>query len=215
MSKPFTLPPLPYSEDALAPVISAQTLGYHHGKHHKTYVETLNKLVSGTEFEGLPLESVILGTARKPERAALFNNAAQAWNHAFYWHSLRPKGRSRPSGLLADKLDEAFGSFATFQKQLIDTAVAQFGSGWAWLVAKGDTLKVIATANAGVPFTSGDVPLLAIDVWEHAYYLDYQNKRPEHVKAVVENLLNWEFAAENLGSDPARDQRKVREMQQS
>jgi Fe-Mn family superoxide dismutase len=197
MSKKFVLPRLPYAEDALAPVISAQTLSFHHGKHHKTYVDTLNKLVAGTEFEDAPLERIILDTAGKAERAAIFNNAAQAWNHAFYWHSLTPRA-GRPGRALADKIDAAFGSHESFKKELANAATTLFGSGWAWLVAEGDALKIVQTRNAEVPFTKGQVPLLAIDVWEHAYYLDYQNRRADHVKALIDKLLNWEFAAANL-----------------
>lgn len=198
MTKRFTLPPLPYDEDALVPVISAQTVALHYGKHHKTYVETLNKLVANTEFEGESLETIITSTAGKADSAALFNNAAQAWNHTFYWHSLTPKGGRPPTGTLADQINASFGSYEAFKKEFSDAAVGQFGSGWAWLVADRNTLKVVKTGNADVPFTKGLIPLLTIDVWEHAYYVDYQNRRVDYVKAVVEYLLSWDFAADNL-----------------
>jgi superoxide dismutase, Fe-Mn family len=197
MSKRFVLPRLPYAENALVPVISAQTLSFHHGKHHKTYVDTLNKLLAGTEFEDAPLERIILDTAGKAERAAIFNNAAQAWNHSFYWHSLTPQA-GKPGRALADKIGVAFGSYEGFKKELANAATTLFGSGWAWLVAEGDALKVVQTRNAEVPFTKGQVPLLAIDVWEHAYYLDYQNRRADHVKALIDKLLNWDFALANF-----------------
>lgn len=197
MTKRFELPPLPYAADSLAPVISAQTVKLHYGKHHKTYVDTLNKLVAKTEFEDQPLEMIIMSTADQPAQAPLFNNAAQAWNHTFYWQSLTPKGGGRPNGELAAKINTSFGSHESFKKELGNAAVSQFGSGWAWLVAEGDMLKIAKTANAEVPFTRGQVPLLAIDLWEHAYYLDYQNRRVEYVAAVIDKLLHWEFAATN------------------
>src|SRR5262249_34184475 len=174
MSKQFVLPRLPYAEDALAPVISAQTLSFHHGKHHKTYVDTLNNLIADTEFADEPLERIITATAGKPDRAAIFNNAAQAWNHDFYWHSLTPKKASRPEGELAERIGAAFGDFDNFKKEWARTGASIFGSGWAWLVLEGDELKIAKTRNAEVPFTKRQVPLLALDVWEHAYYLDYQ-----------------------------------------
>jgi Fe-Mn family superoxide dismutase len=195
---PLALFRLPYPEDALAPVISARTLGLHHGKHHKTYVDKVNELVEGTEFEGQALERIVLGTSGKADRIELFNNAAQAWNHAFYWRSMKPKGGGRPAGALAEKIDAAFDSFEALKKELTGAAVKQFGSGWAWLVSDGHSLKVVRTANADVPFTKGQTPLLTIDVWEHAYYLDYQNRRADYAQAVVDKLLNWEFAAENF-----------------
>ena len=195
---PLALPPLPYAEDALAPVISAQTLSIHHGKHQKAYVDKVNELVSGTELEGQSLERIILAASGRADRAELFNNSAQAWNHAFYWRSLRPKGGGKPPTDLAKRIDTAFGSLDALKKRLAEAAVKQFGSGWAWLVGDGHGLKVIKTSNAELPLTQGQTPLLAIDVWEHAYYLDYQNRRPDYVQAVIEKLLNWEFAAENL-----------------
>lgn len=197
MTSKFALPPLPYAEDALAPVISAQTIGFHYGKHHKTYVDTLNKLIANTDFEDESLEAIIMSTAGKADRAQIFNNAAQAWNHAFYWQSLTPRA-GRPTRMLADKVASSFGSQQAFEKELSEAAISQFGSGWAWLVADGDRLKVVKMGNAEVPFTKGLVPLLTIDVWEHAYYLDYQNRRPDYVKAVIGSLLCWDFAASNL-----------------
>jgi len=197
MSTQFSLPALPYAEDALAPVISAQTIGFHYGKHHKTYVDNLNKLIANTEFEGQSLEKIVLATAGKADRAGIFNNSAQVWNHTFYWNSMTPKGGGAPKGKLAEKI-EALGGLDKVKTDLANAAVARFGSGWAWLVADGDALKIVTTSNAEVPLTQGQTPLLTIDVWEHAYYLDYQNRRADHVKAVIDKLLNWDFAAENL-----------------
>lgn len=194
-----TLSPLPYPDSALAPVISANTLGFHYGKHHKAYVDNLNKFAAGTEFADLPLEKIITATAGKPEKLAIFNNAAQAWNHAFYWRSLKPNGGGEPPAALKQKLEAAFGSVEDCKKALASASTGQFGSGWAWLVADGDKLKVIATANADTPLMQGLKPLLTIDVWEHAYYLDYQNRRADYVAALLDKLLNWGFAAENLG----------------
>jgi superoxide dismutase, Fe-Mn family len=198
-ASPITLPPLPYAENALEPVISAKTLSFHYGKHHKTYVETTNKLIAGTELADLPLEQIVTSTAGKPERAGIFNNAAQAWNHAFYWRCLKAKGGGEPPASLKQKMDEAFGSVDACKKEWSAAAVAQFGSGWAWLVLEGAKLKILKTPNAETPITQGLRPLLTIDVWEHAYYLDYQNKRVDHVNAVIDKLTNWEFAAQNLG----------------
>jgi Fe-Mn family superoxide dismutase len=195
----FTLPPLPYADNALEPVISANTLSFHYGKHHKTYVDNLNNLVKGTDYESATLEKIINETAGKADKAPLFNNAAQIWNHTFYWHSLKGNGGGKPTGKLATMIDAAFGGYDTFRKELSATTVSQFGSGWGWLVVDGGTLKVVKTANAEVPFTKGQKPLLTIDVWEHAYYLDHQNKRAAYVDAVIDKLLNWDFAAQNLG----------------
>ena len=194
----FTLPPLPYADNALEPVISANTISFHYGKHHTTYVDNLNNLVKGTEFENATLESVVNATAGKADKAPLFNNAAQIWNHTFYWHSMKHNGGGKPSGKLAQMIDAAFGSYDEFRKQFSATTVSQFGSGWGWLVVDGGALKVVKTGNAEVPFTRGQKPLLTIDVWEHAYYLDHQNKRAAYVVAVIDKLLNWDFAAENL-----------------
>jgi Fe-Mn family superoxide dismutase len=197
MNQRFTLPRLPYAEDALAPVISAQTLRYHHGKHHKAYVDTLNSLLVDSELEDEPLEAIIASTAGEADRAAIFNNAAQTWNHTFYWRSLAPKAGG-PHGPLADKISAAFGSYEGFKKRLASAATGLFGSGWAWLVVAGEALEIVSTRNAEVPFTKGQIPLLTIDVWEHAYYLDYHNRRVDYVKAVIDKLLNWEFALENF-----------------
>ena len=188
----------PYAEDALAPVISARTIEFHHGKHQKTYVDTLNKLIEGTGLAGQSLEAIVRATAGGADKAKIFNNAAQAWNHAFYWRCLKPGGGGDPPGTLRDQIAGAFGSVDKFRKEFADAAVEQFGSGWAWLVADGGKLKVVKTANADVPFINGQTPLLTFDVWEHAYYLDYQNSRADYVDAVIGKLLNWEFAAENL-----------------
>ena len=193
------LPPLPYADNALDPVISATTIGFHYGKHHKTYVDNLNKLVAGTELAGLPLENIITMTVGKIDKAAIFNNAAQIWNHTFFWKSMKPKGGGEPPAALKQKIEESFESVDACKKELSTAAVSQFGSGWAWLVLEGGKLKVVKTANAGSPMTAGDKPLLTIDVWEHAYYLDYQNRRVDYVNAVLDKLINWEFVAENLG----------------
>ncbi|MDQ6619329.1 MAG: superoxide dismutase [Pseudomonadota bacterium] len=198
MAAPFSLPPLPFAEDALAPVISANTLGFHYGKHHKAYVDNLNKLVAGTEYEAMSLEQIVSATSGKADKAGIFNNAAQVWNHTFYWNCLRGNGGGTPTGDIAQRVEAAFSGFDNFKKELANAAVTQFGSGWAWLVAEGDTLKIVKTANAETPIVKGMRPLLTIDVWEHAYYLDYQNRRPDHVNAVIDKLLNWNFAAENL-----------------
>ncbi len=192
------LPALPYPENALAPVISANTLSFHYGKHHKAYVDNLNKLVAGTEFAGLKLEKIITETAGKAEKAAIFNNAAQAWNHTFYWNSLKPNGGGEPPAALKQKIEASFGSVDACKKELVTAATTQFGSGWAWLVLDGDKLKVVKTGNADSPLTKGAKPLLTIDVWEHAYYLDYQNRRPDYVNAVLDKLINWDFAAKNI-----------------
>jgi Fe-Mn family superoxide dismutase len=195
----IVLPPLPYAENALEPVISAKTLSFHYGKHHKAYVDNLNKLIAGTDYSALSLEEIIKGSAGRPERAAIFNNAAQIWNHTFYWNSLSPKGGGEPPAALKNMLEASFGSVEAFKKELTAAAVSQFGSGWAWLILVDGKLKVVKTANAEDPLTTGKKPLLTIDVWEHAYYLDYQNRRPDYVNAVLDKLINWEFALQNVG----------------
>lgn len=199
ISSSLTLPPLPWPENALEPVISAKTISFHYGKHHKTYVETANKLIVGTELADLPLEEIVRATAGKSDRVGIFHNAAQAWNHAFYWKSLKPKGGGEPPAALKSKMDAAFGSVDACKKELVNAAVQQFGSGWAWLVLEGDKLKIIKTGDAETPIAHNQKPLLTIDVWEHAYYLDYQNKRVDYANALVDKLANWEFAAQNLG----------------
>jgi Fe-Mn family superoxide dismutase len=192
------LPPLPYAQDALAPVISSETLSFHYGKHHKAYVDNLNKLVAGTDLSETPLEKVIAATAGKADKAGIFNNAAQIWNHTFFWSSMKPGGGGAPSGAVAKGIDAAFGGYENFKKEFSNAAMTQFGSGWAWLVADKGQLKVAKTPNAETPLTAGMTPLLTIDVWEHAYYLDYQNRRADFVAAVIDKLLNWDFANANL-----------------
>lgn len=194
----FKLPPLPYPDNALEPVISANTISYHYGKHHKKYVDDLNKLIEGTEYEGASLEKVIADSAGQAEKVELFNNAAQTWNHTFYWLSMKRGGGGKPTGKLAGMIDTAFGSFDNFKKEFATITVSQFGTGWGWLVLDGGELKVVKSGDAELPLTKGQKPLLTIDVWEHAYYLDYQNKRPAYVDAVIDKLLNWEFAEANL-----------------
>ncbi len=191
------LPALPYAENALKPVISAKTLSFHYGKHHQGYVDNLNKLIADTNYADLSLEQIITRAAGKPKKAAIFNNAAQIWNHTFYWQSLTPKGGGEPPAALKQRIEAAFGSVDACKKELASAAVSQFGSGWAWLVLDGEVLKVVKTANAEVPWLTDMKPLLVIDVWEHAYYLDYQNRRADYVNAVLDKLLNWEFALQN------------------
>ena len=193
-----TLPPLPYAENALEPVISANTIGFHYGKHHKAYVDNLNKLIAGTEYAHLSLEKIITSTAGLVEKTMIFNNAAQIWNHTFYWKSMTPNGGGEPPAALKKMIELSFESVDACKKELATAAVSQFGSGWAWLVLQEGKLKVVKTANADVPQTLGWKPLLAIDVWEHAYYLDYQNCRADYVNAVLDKLINWEFALQNV-----------------
>ena len=187
------LPELPYAKDALAPHISEETLEYHYGKHHATYVTKLNDAIPGTEFEKASLEEII----KSAPAGGIFNNAAQVWNHTFYWNSLSPNGGGAPSGDLAAAIDKAFGSVDDFKKQFTDAAVGNFGSGWTWLVKDGDQLEIVNTDDAGNPMTDGKTPLLTCDVWEHAYYIDYRNARPKYLEAFW-NLVNWDFAASNL-----------------
>jgi Fe-Mn family superoxide dismutase len=195
----ISLPPLPYAQSALQPVISANTLSFHYGKHHRTYVDTLNKLIAGTEYSDMPLEKIVRATAGHSDEAAIFHNAAQVWNHTFYWQSMKPSGGGEPPAVLKRLMESSFGSVDAFKKELTQAAVEQFGSGWAWLVLDGGKLKIVKTADADTPLTQSSQPLLTIDVWEHAYYLDYQNRRVDYAKAVIDKLANWEFAAENLG----------------
>ncbi len=188
------LPKLPYALDALAPYVSRETLEFHYGKHHKAYVDKLNSLVPGTEFEKAALEDII-----RKAKGVIFNQAAQVWNHTFYWHSLSPHGGGAPRGALAGALSNSFGSFEAFQKEFSDKAAGLFGSGWAWLVKKPDgKLAIVQTSNAENPLTGADKPLLTCDVWEHAYYIDYRNARPKYIEAWWK-LANWEFAGKNLG----------------
>jgi superoxide dismutase, Fe-Mn family len=194
----FELPSLPYAETALEPYYSARTFSFHHGKHHKAYVDNLNKLVAGTDLEGKSLEAIIMAVAKDPTKTGIFNNAAQVWNHTFFWNCMTPGGGGRPTSKLAGLIDEAFGSYEKFAEQFKATAVGRFGSGWGWLVLDNGMLKVVSTPNAENPLAQGQIPLLTIDVWEHAYYLDYQNRRPDFVQAFLDNLVNWKFAADNL-----------------
>lgn len=192
------LPPLPYAENALEPVISARTIGFHYGKHHKGYVDNLNKMIAGTDYAGLTLEKLVCGTVGKIEKTAIFNNASQTWNHTFFWHSLSPQGGGEPSAALKKKIEDDFGTVDACKKELTTAATSQFGSGWAWLVSDGGVLKVVKTCNANSPLAMGMKPLLTIDVWEHAYYLDYQNRRADYVAAVLDKLIDWRFAEKNL-----------------
>ncbi|MEO8223430.1 MAG: superoxide dismutase [Gammaproteobacteria bacterium] len=193
-------PALPYAETALAPAISAETLSFHYGKHHKAYVDKTNKAIAGTPHADASLEAIVKATAGRPDQKGLYNNAAQAWNHAFYWQSMDPKGGGNPTGKLLDRIKSDFGDVASLKAALSKAAATQFGSGWAWLVLENGKLQVEQTSNAGTPIESaGKKPLLTIDVWEHAYYIDYRNKRPDYITAVLDKLLNWEFAARNLG----------------
>lgn len=198
MGFPYELPALPYPLDALSPFISETTLRFHYGKHHKTYIDALNKAIDDTEFEAMPLRALIQATAGKPEQATLFNNAAQAWKHAFYWDSLAPGGAGEPPPMLKRMIDASFGSVEACKQALTEAASTHFGSGWAWLVLDGRKISVVKTRDADNPLTRGMTPLLAIDVWEHAYYLDYQNRRKDHATGVIEHLINWNFAASNL-----------------
>ncbi len=194
----FALPPLPYGEGALEPIISAQTVQCHYYKHHRGYIDTLNKLVAGTPFADRSLTKLVQTTAGKPEQAAIYHNAAQAWNHAFYWRSLSPRGGGVPPGALMSLVRAAFGNLEGLKAELASVATAQFGSGWAWLVLDGLKLRVVKTSNADNPLSAQMKPLLAIDVWEHAYYLDFQNRRADYLNGVLERLINWEFASENI-----------------
>ena len=196
-----TLPSLPYAYDALSPHISQETLEIHHGKHHRAYVDNVNRMVKDTRLAGLGLERLMQVAAGDSSLRTLLNNAAQAWNHAFLWRSLRPAGGSPPDGVLAERIRIDFGSHERLAEHLALAATTQFGSGWAWLVTDGQTLKVVQTGNADTPLLHGQVPLLTIDVWEHAYYIDYRNRRDAYVKAVIDHLLNWEFA--RLGLEQA------------
>jgi superoxide dismutase, Fe-Mn family len=199
MSGPFTLKSLPWNEDALEPVISARTIGFHYHKHHKTYVDTLNGLVEGTRYADMPLEEVVRATAGKDteKEKKIFHNAGQVWNHDFYWRSLAPKSGD-PTGALAKAIERDFGDVKTLTEKLAEAGKEQFGSGWAWLVSKRGKLSIEKTGNAGDPMAQGINCLLALDVWEHAYYLDYQNERPKYLEKVLAKLLNWDFASENL-----------------
>jgi len=187
------LPELPYAKNALAPYVSEKTLEFHYGKHHNAYVVNANKLIEGTKLAEERIEDIIKKTAGDASRVGIFNNAAQVWNHTFYWQCMKPNGGGLPYGLIAEKINADFGSYEKFVEEFKNAGVAQFGSGWAWLVLKDDALKITKTANADTPIAQGTTPLLVVDVWEHAYYLDYQNRRPDYLSAFVENLINWDF----------------------
>jgi Fe-Mn family superoxide dismutase len=191
----FELPPLPYAQNALEPTISAETLEYHYGKHHQTYVNNLNNLVPGTEFEGLSLEEIVTKSS-----GGIFNNAAQVWNHTFYWNCMTPNGKDAVSGDLAAAIDSTFGSFDAFKDALSKSAATNFGSGWTWLVKNADgSIEIVNTSNAGCPLTTGQTPLLTVDVWEHAYYIDYRNARPKYLEAFW-GLVNWDFVEANFAA---------------
>lgn len=194
----IVLPPLPFEKNALEPYISSQTLDYHHGKHHNTYVVNLNNLIKDTDLENTSLEVIILHTAGDSSSTSIFNNAAQVWNHTFYWNSLKGDGGGLPNGPIKEKIDSNFGNYDAFAKAFKEAALGQFGSGWAWLVLIDDKLSILKTSNADTPIAHGIRPLLCIDVWEHAYYLDYKNARADYTDAVIKNLLNWDFANKNL-----------------
>jgi Fe-Mn family superoxide dismutase len=196
----FEQPPLPYDFNALEPHMSAKTFEFHYGKHHAAYVTNLNKLVQDTELADKSLEEVIKASFGDSSKTGIFNNAAQVWNHTFFWNSMKPNGGGQPTGELADKINTAFGSFDKFKEEFKNAAVTQFGSGWAWLVKDGDTLKITKTPNAENPLAHGQTALLTVDVWEHAYYLDYQNRRPDFVQTVLDNLVNWDFVTKNLSA---------------
>jgi Fe-Mn family superoxide dismutase len=194
------LPALPYPDTALEPVISSRTIGFHYGKHHKGYVDTLNKLLADApDLAALPMPELIKTATANPNRTAIFNNAAQVWNHTFYWNSMRPGGGGQPTGKLKEKIDSDLGGYDKFREEFKKAAMTQFGSGWAWLIVKDGKLAITKTANAGTPVEQGLNPLMTIDVWEHAYYLDYQNRRADYVDAWLDKLVNWEFAGKNLG----------------
>jgi Fe-Mn family superoxide dismutase len=196
---PFELPPLPYAKDALQPYMSTQTLEFHYGKHHKAYVDTLNKLTAGTPYEKASLEVIIRDTYEDEKQKPVFNNAAQNWNHTFFWNCMKPGG-GKPSGDLAKQINDAFGDLDGFKTKFKEAATTQFGSGWAWLVVDHGKLAIAKTPNAVNPLTTGQKAVLTCDVWEHAYYLDYQNRRADMVQAFLDNLVNWDFAAKNLGA---------------
>jgi Fe-Mn family superoxide dismutase len=196
----FELPPLPYDKTALEPHMSAKTLEFHHGKHHQAYVTNLNNLVKDTPMASQSLEEIIKATAKDESKAGIFNNAAQVWNHTFFWNCMKPNGGGQPSGAVAEKINQAFGGYDKFKEQFKQAAVTQFGSGWAWLVADGGQLKITKTPNAVNPMAQGQKALLTVDVWEHAYYLDYQNRRPDFVETFLNSLVNWDYVNKNLGS---------------
>jgi superoxide dismutase, Fe-Mn family len=192
------LPNLPYADTALEPFISKNTFSFHHGKHHKAYVDKANSLLPGSHFAETPIEEIVKQTCGKPELGAIFNNVAQAWNHSFYWKCMKPNGGGLPSGKLGDMIDKQLGGYQKFRDAFIDAAITQFGSGWAWLVMENNTLKIVKTGNADTPLAHGQKCLLTIDVWEHAYYLDFQNRRPDYANMFLDKLVNWDFVTSNL-----------------
>ena len=194
----FELPALPYAKTALEPHISANTFDFHHGKHHNTYVVNLNNLTADTDMAGKSLEDIMKATAGNASKAGIFNNAAQVWNHTFFWNSMKPNGGGKPTGAVADAINAAFGDYDKFKEAFKTAGMTQFGSGWAWLAAKDGKLEVLKTPNAECPLTNGYTPILTCDVWEHAYYLDYQNRRPDFLEAFLTHLINWDFANANL-----------------
>jgi Fe-Mn family superoxide dismutase len=196
---PVSLPPLPWPENALEPYTSARTISFHYGKHHKAYVDNLNKLIAGTPQDNQSLDEIIRFAAVDPSRAGMFNNAAQVWNHTFFWHCMKPAGGGKPEGDVLRAIDEGFGGYEKFVEQFKAAATGRFGSGWAWLIVDGGALKVISTPNAENPLAKGQKALLTCDVWEHAYYLDFQNRRPDFVQTFIDQLINWDFVAKNLG----------------
>jgi len=189
----ISLPNLPFEKNALDPHISERTIEFHYGKHHNAYVVNLNKFIEGTDLAGQDLETIINKTANDASKASIFNNAAQVWNHSFYWNCIKPGGGGAPSGAIAKKIDSDFGSYEKFKDELKNAGVTQFGSGWAWLVIKDGRLEIMKTLNADTPLAHGIKPLLTVDVWEHAYYLDYQNRRPDYLATFIEHLINWDF----------------------
>ena len=195
----IALPELPYAQDALEPYISANTLSFHYGKHHQAYVTNLNNLIKDTDLANEPLEAIIQKSTGDTAKSGIFNNAAQVWNHTFYWHSMKPGGGGAPKGKLAEKINKDFGSYDAFKDAFKNAGTTKIGSGWAWLVLDGDTLKVTKTPNADLPMAHGQKALLTMDVWEHAYYLDYQNRRPDYITTFLDKLVNWDFAEKNLG----------------
>jgi Fe-Mn family superoxide dismutase len=196
---PVSLPPLPWPENALEPYTSARTISFHYGKHHKAYVDNLNKLIAGTPQDNQSLDEIIRFAAVDPSRAGMFNNAAQVWNHTFFWHCMKPAGGGKPEGDVLRAIDQGFGGYEKFVEQFKAAATGRFGSGWAWLIVDGGALKVISTPNAENPLAKGQKALLTCDVWEHAYYLDFQNRRPDFVQTFIDQLINWDFVAKNLG----------------
>ncbi|MDX2104543.1 MAG: superoxide dismutase [Alphaproteobacteria bacterium] len=194
----FELPALPYAANALEPYMSEKTFSFHHAKHHNTYVVNLNNLVKDTPMASQSLEEIIKASAGDASKAGIFNNAAQVWNHTFFWNCMKPQGGGKPAGALAEAIDKSFGSLDGFKEQFKQAAVTQFGSGWAWLVIEGGELKITKTGNADLPMAHGQTALLTVDVWEHAYYIDYQNRRPDFVQAFLDHLVNWDFVSENF-----------------